>query len=504
MVKAQEEGKAVIAPASNVFVTADGEQYTPTREFPEKNIIIAEKGSGSDKLYAVLEYSSKKKITEFIFERLEGLVLKDTLAFVKLKGKWGIINIKGQFVIPCRYDHIYPQTIEGKLYYFVQNEGRSGVINLSNEIVFPLEYEYFSKPGKSATLIQVAKNGKFGVMDFVTRKMAIPMIYDRMNVLNPDLVLVKKGTMSTILKLNGEKVFSNWYSELDVRYLKIVIVTLNGKKGLIDLTEKKIIPLEYDVLAEIPSMYFELSFIAGKSGKYGIIDEAGKLVLPLQYNMISKTNTDFLIATKNNKTGLLTKRGLVALPFEYEEINENGYYFKLKKDKKVGIADLTARIIIPFEYEYLKPFTYERSYRHSALIGKKNGKIGVVNFEGKPRIDFIYDSLIGFEKGTFLSELHDSYIDNIIAIKRGKYGVIDLYGREVLPFDYEEMQYVNKELVIARKNNKYGIVTIYNKDNIVLPFEYKSITFIDDVISAYKDTPEKYRVSGNRIVKESN
>ncbi len=54
---------------------------------------------------------------------------------------------------------------------------------------------------------------KFGVLDFVTRKVVIPMILsDKMDVQNPDLVLVKKGTMSTLLKLNGEKVFSNWYS----------------------------------------------------------------------------------------------------------------------------------------------------------------------------------------------------------------------------------------------------------------------------------------------------
>lgn len=517
-VKAQDDGRPVKdsddwepqgktkkeAPAPKILYTAEGEPYFEPREYPDKNVIIVQQGA-NNKIFALLQYSSKKKLTPFVYDEIDGFFLTDTTAVVKSNSKYGIINARGELIIPCMYDVVSKFTLDSVTYFLASKDSRFGIINIKNETVIPFQYDFITTESKS-NIFKIQQNGKYGYMQFPSCKVVVPVIYDRIRVLPPDgLLLVKKDSLYTILNKNGEKIFRNWYSQLEIfNYEKSALVKLNGRKGVIDLTEKEVIPLKYDVLNNIDG-WSKISYMAARGGKYGIIDIEGKVVAPFEYDLITRSNTDFLIASKNKKKGLLNKDGSVVLPFEYDELSENGHYFTLTKNNKVGIADLKAKIIVPLEYGYLRPFTIERSFRHTSLIGTKNGKKGVVKFDGKPQIDFIYDDLISFEKFAFISTPEESFINPVIAIKGGKYGVIDIYGgSEVLPFIYEDLQYVNKYLVTARMNKKYGIVDISNKDNIVLPFEYKLISNKNNIITAYKEEGvEKYRASG-RILKNSN
>ncbi|WP_205508818.1 WG repeat-containing protein [Longitalea arenae] len=490
--------------SNNSTNVVDGEPFYIYTSYREKNLIIAHTGADyENKRYALLEFFSKKKITPFIFENISSFYDSD-LSQVKLNSKHGVINTKGQIIIPCIYDEMSTMTIDGMVYYVVNKGGRDGVINAQNETVIPFEYDNLRKSYNSSMHLEISKGGKYGLMNFVSRKMVIPAIYDRIDVLSNNLVQVRKGNQYTLFNLSGEQVFSNWYTQLDI-YIDgdYALVELNGKKGVISIAEKKIIPLDYDVMTRLRSGYSssKVFFITAKGGKYGIMGNDGKVVLPLQYTMITSTGYDLVTVTKANKKGLLSTEGASVLPVEYDEIIDADRYLLVKKAGKWGVVNRSGVFILPVEYDALTRMYTSDTYNTPYLLATKNGKKGVIDaITGKPRIDFVYDDLIGYRKYSYSST--ETFNNSIIAVKNGKYGMVEINGTVLLPFNYDDLQYMNSFLVIAGKGGKYGVVDIYNNNNVVLPFEYQFVNCKNSTVIAYKDSYEKYRVSGNKITKD--
>ena len=208
--------------------------------FPDKNLIIAHQVSGNNIWYALLEYGSHANITPFVFERFT--VLDDrNLCMVRLNEKFGVIDLKGQLVIPCIYDEMEPLFIGNTNYFIVaQKNGRYGIIDAQRSVVIPIEYEKITKSHNATTYAEVVKNSKAGLMDLATHKMVIPAVYDEVLVRNKGLVQVKNGLFTTLFNLKGEKVFSDWYTQLYLNdNLTFIHVEKNGRKGLVDLTGKQ-------------------------------------------------------------------------------------------------------------------------------------------------------------------------------------------------------------------------------------------------------------------------
>ena len=452
---------------TNAPDTTDNGAYTIYSSNPEKNYIIAYLGSGYGKeRYALLEYSSKKKLTPFVFERMSSDRHTD-LCEVRFNGKSGMINFSGQVVIPCLYDRMNKLRLGADVYYVVSRNERYGILNAKNEIIAPLEYDYIRDGGTINTFVEVVKNGKHGFMNVATRKLA----------------------------------FSNWYTKLEVINKDgATLVELNKKKGLIDLTEKKIIPLEYDELGWLNGIP-KITFIAAKGKKYGIMGIDGKIIVPFQYDLIKRANDDLLIAAKAGKKGLLKLDGTPLLPFEYDEINSEFNYLLVKKANKYGVVSSAGKLVLPAEYDTLSLAIIADDKNNYFRVGTKNGKKGITDIiSGKPSIDFIYDDLIYVSKDEYTSR--ESFNNRIVAVKDGKYGIVERYGRVMVPCVYEDVQDLNEYLAIARKNGKYGVVD--NNNNAVLPFEYEMVSHKGGLIIAYKGTYERYLVNENKVTRIGN
>ena len=198
---------------------------------------------------------------------------------------------------------------------------------------------------------------------------------------------------------------------------------------------------------------------------------------------------------------MVTTQGAPVLAMEYDEIVNKGNYFLLKKNNRYGFIGRTGNLILPVEYDALEQMITGENYNISYLLATRDGKKAIVDAAtGKPLFDFIYDDLIGVS-----SYIEDPEVfgNAIIAVKNGRYGMIEMNGNILVPFVYDDLQYLNSFLVIAGKDGKYGIVDVYNK-NIVLPLEYQFVNFNNNTITAYKNSYEKYRVSGNKITKMAN
>ena len=68
--------------------------------------------------------------------------------------------------------------------------------------------------------------------------------------------------------------------------------------------------------------------------------------------------------------------------------------------------------------------------------------------------------------------------------KNGKYGIINFDGKEILPCEYDEIYELNKvkNSLITLKNNKKGLVD--TKGNVIIENKYKEI---DSLTSKYEN-----------------
>ena len=59
-------------------------------------------------------------------------------------------------------------------------------------------------------------------------------------------------------------------------------------------------------------------------------------------------------------------------------------------------------------------------------------------------------------------------------MKKGKWGLLDKTGKEMIPFKYENIEFINEDTIVVEKSGqKVGIVNKENK--VVVPFIYQEI-----------------------------
>ena len=217
----------------------------------------------------------------------------------------------------------------------------------------------------------------------------------------------------------------------NVFYEKNVLkVQKNDKFGLIDLTGKEIVPVEYDEITVIKEI--ENSFKVRKDGKYGIVDGDGKSVIQPQY-------ADIDILGKDNKSGFIVK-------------NDNG---------KFGIVDYSNTQILEAKYDSI-----ENVYGNNMYVVTVNGKQKVVNKSGEDVLTTGFDSI---------KEILANQENAVIYEKTNKFGVMNISGENVIEAQYDSLEETKIGTFIASKDGKYGIININKEEK--LPFEYSSIYF---------------------------
>lgn len=275
------------------------------------------------------------------------------------------------------------------------------------------------------------------------------------------------------------------------------------KEGIIDLSGKEILPMQYDKISEYDNK--NRLFIVKKDKAYGTVDMANKIIMPMQYSFLT-VGDGYYIAKKDDRAGVITptdtilsfyfsindgynhkpyyKNGMFNLEFEYEPIaidtsyktlnsirqylksyKSVDYYSKFVKvyenttfsdedAKTYYINNETKQITIPHDYF---SGTDENPFLFKGGVGlAKDGKWGMLNIEtGKVMIPFEYDipykenvagSNLRYKSTAFgvkwITRDRHSIADTTVFLvlkKNGHYGVTDLQGKEMVPFIYESI-----------------------------------------------------------------
>jgi hypothetical protein len=108
-----------------------------------------------------------------------------------------------------------------------------------------------------------------------------------------------------------------------------------------------------------------------------------------EYDRIGKFDKGVALVWKNKLVGLIKPNGKEIVKPEYEKIGSFGSdnLAFTTKDGKIGIINLEGKVIAPNIYESISPFHGSRA------ITKKDGLYGIINKQGKVLVENKYQKL---------------------------------------------------------------------------------------------------------------
>ncbi len=373
-----------------------------------------------------------KPITEFKYDEAETMF---QVARVAIDNKWGLINRIGKEIVPLKYDY---DEIDEEFYILdeeqilIKAENEVRLLDKNGNILVPVGYDKIAyNEAEIEPFVEVWKGEKVGWYDIRLKKEIIPAIYDQVYLdmeLEPYdrwITLVKDGKYGVWDLKKQVELVSPVYNSLEFLYelmdfdaqAKIVLVSLDGKKGWIDLNSgAEIIPVQFDevywewdfrnfVFLEndgqhgvsyfeftkqgiisslaIPTQYMSITidemsffdemnkqpsqklfFVSNGNHQYGMWNTFlnKEIIPPIYDNVYSHDNTingeHYLTVVKNDQQGVYNQNGTLIIKPEYEwiEITFDGKigYFLVSNNGLLGLFDTSGKEIFPCKYSDIK------------------------------------------------------------------------------------------------------------------------------------------------------
>jgi len=174
---------------------------------------------------------------------------------------------------------------------------------------------------------------------------------------------------------------------------------------------------------------------------FGLIDTLGQVVLEPIYNQILLLPKGFLIR-KDGKWGMITIKQEKILLCEYDHYETEFYYFDNNHmDSQLMYLIKNGRYKVAYFMKqdsliFLKDYYQELEPKKGLFVVKEKEKYGIINLvKNEILAPPIYESNFRFHHRQFYDREHG----DIIAIKNGKYGMINLRNKVILPFIYDKI-----------------------------------------------------------------
>jgi hypothetical protein len=339
---------------------------------------------------------------------------------------WGYCTKNKKLVIDCVYNYA---TIFQNGYAIVRLNNSWNIIDKKGRYILPLEKEY-SKIGKSggAGTYLVESSQKFGLVD-----------------------------------TSGKEIFPCLYDKPFEFYFGNIILYKGGKKGIADTSGKMIMPCLYDVIW--PSFSGHPPYVAKFDNKWIFIDHNYKTVTT-PFESINPFCDGVAAARMNGKWGLIDTVGNLIAPFEYDAIlpTSTPNYLTYRKDDKWGCMDKKGKIIFPAKF--CGNLTFDSS---GIAITKSIDGYYLIDTSGNTikKLDCENAKTYVCPKGL------------IEMCKNKKWGVSDVSGKEIIPYSYQELTvYHNQNLVVAKRRDLYGALN--KKGEVIVPFKYDQIDYVSE------------------------
>ena len=243
---------------------------------------------------------------------------------------------------------------------------------------------------------------------------------------------------------------------------------------------------EYEIAKVENYQYFVLK----ENNLSGVIDRSGNILIEPTYEEIRIPNpekavfvcyaeNDSKVLNQNNEE-MFSEYELVE-PIRLKNVESDLMYeksvLKYYKNGKYGLIDFEGKQITEPIYDSIDSLPY----KEGELLVSQEGKTGVINIKGNLMVDISYGSIEvdGYYKDENKYK-YAGYITSITTNEGYRYGYVNYKGQKVLENEYNEISRINdidddeNAYLISAKNGQYGVIK--NKEQI-LNNEYQSIRY---------------------------
>lgn len=208
------------------------------------------------------------------------------LTVVERDKQFAVLNEKMEYVIPWKtYPWISSMSIGGLM--IVKQNNKYGLLNHHLNLVEPIEFDTISNyPSRyyfheqNFPTFWAKKNDKYYIFDTLGNWLD-SVAYDNINVLQANFYLVTKDGESWRVDRNGAKLIEDFTVIRDDE--DYFIAKKGSKVGLVDLSGEIIVPFQYE---DINCEHLGNIFVK-KNGKWGVVNEENKKLIPCKYDYIA-------------------------------------------------------------------------------------------------------------------------------------------------------------------------------------------------------------------------
>lgn len=451
----------------------------------------------SDNKYGLIDFSGNK-ITDAIYDSIEGFNYREGILLVKKSDKYGIINIKGASIIKPKYDEILcdeyyttdskydksgyivgTKTDKGMRYGYIDGIKRKQILKNEYNDIYRITdkiddnniYLVAFKDGKAGVyqnkkkiinneyedilydanndLLTLQKTSKQGVSKFDGTTI-IPIEYDNIFFAG-EYINAQKGDKIDIYNFDGTKENSEYISRKSVADKKYEIVsTSDDKYKIINNENNKVIDDNYQYVQYLFKNYFSVT----KDNKYGIIDSDGNTILDFKYNIVRLLENSNVIQIIDDKSNIeLLDENLKSI-IKIKDANIYTYdnYFKVYSDDSVQYFDKSGK-----KLESKDVFPNNKLFAY-----KERNKWGFKDKDGNIVVKPIYDMVTEFNEygyaGIKSKNKWGSINENGDVIKEPTYevesNIIPSFIKEYYQVDlgYGEPYYTNEAIMKSTEN----------------------------------------------------
>ncbi len=419
------------------------------------------------------------------------LSISGSVYLIEENGKWGWLDHLGRVVVSPIYDSIGRFDYKGAPFRL----GRLwGVVDRNGKIIHEptLDFPTALEKSKAVGLINISN---YPTSDTV--------YYDQFGVVKKSKNALPGNYEYTLIDKNGNRIGDKIFSYVSGFHEGIAVAgirtdtVLQGKTkyskkktihrsryGFINSKGEYIIEPVFDEIGPWPSDTPILVRIGGikipgdellpgtcTDCKYGYINNEGKIVIPVIYDRAGRFEFGVAWVTTGCSTG--------ACP-----------------EGKVGLIDTLGAYLMHPVYSIRLVSRFRGDYAVVCIGGRTidnehiGGKWGIINKRGEWTVKPEYDNMkhpYGYQDNLIL--VNKGCTDNQYSCKDGKWGVLHISGKEIVPCVYDDIEVFDNGMARVRNGGQYGVID--TNGQVLIKTKYDYLIIQNDLIAANRGGKEK-------------
>lgn len=452
----------------------------------EKNLLTYEQ----DEKQGLINLEGKV-VAKPIYESIEGLPYKEGELLVKIEGKYGVVNNKGNYLVDSDYDQIavdnYTTEEEGYKHagYIVSNTTengyRYGYVDVDGNVLLEPEYTEVSRiinvKDDDNIYLVVAQNGQYGMIK--NQEQIIENEYQSISYNSESNTLtLEKTKRYGVATLDGKIVIPVEFAQIDSTGKNIYATDVDGN---VKVYQEDGNPAEIEsnvYILETGNENYQIKIDNTQGSVYSILNKDGEQITTQNYSYINYLYDNyFIVSVTGGKVGVINDKEEPIIEIQYDSIEkvEGTDYIitRLSENSSTQLNDKNFKqlcemtnAIVQTEENYVKVyndtetkyFDLEGNEKQNTEILSNNqihaksqdGKWGFVDKSGNIVVDYIYDKTTDLNSYGYAGIKLD-----------GKWGVVNSNGEVIVEPTYTLNVQTEPEFIKEYYKVEYGYGEFY-------------------------------------------